>query len=60
MPVQRPGHEKAHTSTQLTEVEFNALAEDTTKALNKFKVSAQEQGEVMNMPGSFKGDIADH
>jgi len=61
-PCQYKGQDmkKAHTGMQLTEVEFNALAEDTTKALNKFKVPAQEQSEVMNMLGSFKGDIVGH
>lgn len=61
-PCQYKGQDmkKAHTGMQLTEVEFNALAEDTTKALNKFKVPAKEQSEVMGMLSSFKGDIVGH
>ena len=61
-PCQYKGQDmkKAHTGMQLTETEFNALAEDTTKALNKFNVPAKEQAEVMGMLGSFKGDIVGH
>lgn len=47
----------AHTGMKLDEAEFNALAEDTTKALNKFKVPAKEQGEVIGMLASLKGDV---
>jgi hemoglobin len=42
---------------KLSEAEFTALAEDTVKALDKFKVPATEKGEVMNMLGSLKGDV---
>ena len=47
----------AHTGMKLTDAEFNALAEDTTKALNKFKVPAKEQSEVIGMLASLKGDV---
>jgi hemoglobin len=47
----------AHTGMKLTDAEFNALAEDTTKAMNKFKVPAKEQGEVIGMLASLKGDV---
>lgn len=47
----------AHTGMKLSELEFNALAEDTVKALDKFNVPATEKGEVMNMLGSLKGDV---
>ena len=47
----------AHTGMQLSDAEFNALAEDTVKALDKFSVPAAEKGEVMNMLGSLKGDV---
>lgn len=58
-PCQYKGQDmkKAHTGMMLTEAEFMALAEDTTKALNKFKVPAKEQGEVIGLLGSLKGDI---
>jgi len=50
----------AHTGMKLTEAEFDALAEDTTKALNKFKVPAPEQGEVIDMLASLKGEVVGH
>lgn len=58
-PCQYKGQDmkKAHTGMKLTEAEFMALAEDTTKALNKFKVPAKEQGEVIGLLASLKGDI---
>ncbi len=58
-PCQYKGQnmEAAHTGMKLTEAEFNALAEDTTKALDKFKVPAKEQGEVIGMLASLKGAV---
>lgn len=47
----------AHTGMKLTDAEFTALAEDTVKALDKFKVSVTEKAEVMNMLGGLHGDI---
>ena len=47
----------AHKGMNLSEGEFNALAEDTVKALDKFKVPAQEKGEVMGLLGSLKGAV---
>lgn len=47
----------AHTGMKLTDAEFNALAEDTTKALTKFKVPAKEQSEVIGLLSSLKGDV---
>ena len=47
----------AHTGMKLTEGEFNALAEDTVKALDKFKVPAGEKNEVMGLLASLKGDV---
>jgi hemoglobin len=47
----------AHTGMQLGDADFNALAEDTAKALDKFKVPAAEKSEVMNLLGSLKGDV---
>lgn len=48
---------KAHTGMKLSDADFNALAEDTVKALDKFKVPAAEKAEVMNLLGSLKGDV---
>lgn len=49
----------AHTGMKLSEAEFNALAEDTVKTLDKFKVPAGEKGEVMGLLGSLKDQIVD-
>lgn len=47
----------AHAGMKLTDAEFNALAQGTVKALDKFKVPAAEKAEVMNLLGSLKGDV---
>nr|ACX33897.1 putative globin-like protein [uncultured prokaryote AT3] len=47
----------AHKGMNLSEADFNALAEDTVKALDKFKVPAQEKGEVMGLLGGLKGTV---
>jgi hemoglobin len=46
-----------HTGMHLTEADFNALAEDTAKALDKFKVPAGEKNEVIGLLASLKGDV---
>lgn len=58
-PCQYKGRDmkSAHTGMKLTDAEFMALAEDTTKALNKFKVPAKEQNEVIGLLASLKGDV---
>lgn len=47
----------AHTGMQLSDGDFNALAEDTAVVLDRFKVPAQEKGEVMTMLGGLKGAV---
>lgn len=47
----------AHQGMHLSEGDFNALAEDTVKALDKFKVPAKEKGEVMGLLASLKGAV---
>ncbi len=47
----------AHTGMKLSDADFNALAENTVKALNKFNVPKKEQDEVMNMLGGMRGAI---
>lgn len=47
----------AHTGMHLSEADFNALAEDTVKALDKFKVPAGEKSEVIGLLGSLKGKV---
>lgn len=50
----------AHTGMMLTDAEFTALAEDTVKALDKFKVPATEKNEVIALLGSMKADVINH
>lgn len=47
----------AHTGMKLNDAEFNALAEDTVKALDKFKVNSGEKNEVINLLGSLKDEV---
>jgi hemoglobin len=47
----------AHTGMHLSAGDFDALAEDTAKVLDKFKVPATEKGEVLGLLGSLKGDV---
>ncbi len=47
----------AHTGMRLSGGDFDALAEDTAKVLDKFKVPAAEKGEVLGLLGSLKGDV---
>jgi hemoglobin len=47
----------AHTGMKLSDGDFNALAENTIKALNKFNVPKKEHDEVMNMLGGMRGAI---
>lgn len=58
-PCQYRGRDmkSAHTGMKLSDADFNALAEDTVKVLDKFKVPANEKGEVMGLLGSLKGDV---
>jgi len=51
---------ETHTGMHITEADFNALAEDTVKALDFYKVPEKEKNEVMNMLGSLKGDVVGH
>lgn len=47
----------AHQGMKITEAEFNALVEDLTLSLDKFKVPEQEKTELLTALGSMKGDI---
>jgi hemoglobin len=49
----------AHKNMGTTQGEFNALAEDLTKTLNKFQVPAKEQGELMAAIGPLAKDIVE-
>lgn len=47
----------AHQEMAITEAHFNWVAEDLVKSLNKFKVPAKEQNELLALLGAMKNDI---
>ena len=47
----------AHKGMKITEADFNALVEDLTKSLDKFKVADKEKTELLTALGGMKGDI---
>ena len=47
----------AHKGMKITEADFNALVEDLTQSLDKFKVGEKEKGELLSALGGMKGDI---
>ncbi|MCP8937044.1 group 1 truncated hemoglobin [Alsobacter sp. SYSU M60028] len=50
----------AHTGMHLKNKDFDALAQNVVKALDKFKVPAREKKEVMTMLGSLRSSIVNH
>ena len=46
-----------HKGMGITDAHFNALVEDLVKSLDKFKVPAQEKGELLGILGPMKPDI---
>ena len=49
----------AHAGMGVGGKDFDALVEDLGKSLNKFKVPAQEQGELVAILGPMKKDIVE-
>ncbi len=47
----------AHAGMRITDAEFSALVEDLVKSLDKFKVPAREQQELLTALGGMKGEI---
>ena len=47
----------AHKGMKITDKEFNALVADLVAALNKFKVPATEQNDLLSVLGGLKGQI---
>lgn len=47
----------AHRGMNIQDAEFGALVEDLVKALDKFKVPAQEKNELLGILGPMKKDI---
>jgi hemoglobin len=46
-----------HTGMKVTEAEWNATVEDLVKALNKYRIPAEEQQELLAALGPMKKDI---
>jgi len=49
--------EAAHRGMRITDADFGALVEDLVKSLDKFKVPAQEKGELLGALGGMKPQI---
>jgi hemoglobin len=47
----------AHAGMKITDDEFTALVGDLKKSLDKFKVGAKEQSDLLGALGGMKGDI---
>ncbi len=47
----------AHAGLNITEDEFNHVAANLVKALDKFKVPEKEKGELMAIIGSLKDQV---
>ena len=47
----------AHKGMHITEADFNALVEDLTRSLDKFKVGEREKTELLTALGGMKGQI---
>mgnify|MGYP000880039709 FL=1 len=47
----------AHAHLKIGEADFAALVEDLSRTLDKFKVPAKEQGELIAILAPMKGDI---
>jgi hemoglobin len=50
---------EAHRGMGVSGANFGALVEDLQKSLNKFKVPAREQGELLAILGPMKRDIVE-
>ena len=50
---------EAHVHLHITEKEWDAMAADFKKTLDKFKVPEKEQGELFGAVGAAKGDIVE-
>jgi hemoglobin len=50
---------EAHKDMGVSSADFNALVEDLTKALDKFKVGEKEKGELLGVLGPMKTDIVE-
>ena len=56
--ISRPA-KTAHAGLGITEDDFNVVVQHLVNTLNKFKVPATEQKELLNIVGSLKPDIVE-
>ena len=49
----------AHKGMGITDADFNALVEDLSGALDKFKVGAKEKGDLLAALGPLQKDIVE-
>lgn len=49
----------AHAGMKISNEDFGALLEDLVKALDMFKVPAQEKGELLGLLGPMKKSIVE-
>ena len=49
----------AHAGMGISNADFNALVEDLTKSLNKFKVGKTEQDQLLGVLGPMRGQIVE-
>jgi hemoglobin len=49
----------AHQGMGISETDFNALVEDLSGALDKFKVAAVDKNQLLGVLGPMKGDIVE-
>ena len=49
----------AHQGMGVSETDFNALVEDLSGALDKFKVAAADKNQLLGVLGPMKGDIVE-
>ena len=48
-----------HAGLGIASADFDALVEDLSRSLDKFKVPPQEKGELLALLGGMKGDIVE-
>ena len=48
-----------HAGLGISEADFNALLEDLSRSLDKFRVGDKEKGELLGLLGAMKGDIVE-
>jgi hemoglobin len=53
------GMKETHQGMGVSEADFNALVEDLKKSLDKFKVPAKEQGELLGALAGMQPDIVE-